>query len=52
MRVGEIAQEEFVTSSLSCSGCASLLAVRLTLKVLGSRTVCIVPAGCMSTVNC
>jgi len=52
MRVGEIVQEEFVTGSLACSGCASLLAVRLTLKVLGSRTVCIVPAGCMSTVNC
>jgi len=52
MKVNDIAQEEFVTSSLSCAGCASLLAVRLALKVLGKNTVCIVPAGCMSTVNC
>ena len=52
MRVSEIARDEYVTGSLSCGGCASLLAVRLALKVLGPRTVCIVPAGCMSTVNC
>ena len=52
MKVKDIAQDEFVTGSLSCAGCASLLAVRLALKVLGKRTVNIVPAGCMSTVNC
>ena len=52
MKIKEITQEEFITGSLSCAGCASLLAVRLALKVLGSRTICIVPAGCMSTVNC
>jgi len=51
MKVREVTQEEFITNSLSCAGCASLLAVRLALKVLGRRTVCIVPAGCMSTVN-
>jgi pyruvate ferredoxin oxidoreductase beta subunit len=52
MKITDIAQEEYITGSLSCAGCAELLAVRLALKVLGNRVVLIVPAGCMSTVNC
>lgn len=52
MKIKDIPREEYITNSLSCAGCASALAVRLALKVLGKRTVVIVPAGCMSTVNC
>jgi len=52
MKLKDIPQEEFIVNSLSCAGCGEALAVRLALKVLGKRTVAIVPAGCMSTVNC
>ena len=52
MKIKGLAQEELITGSLSCAGCSSILAVRLALKVLGSHTVVIAPAGCMSTVNC
>ena len=52
MKIKDLRREELITNSLSCAGCASALAVRLALKVLGERTVVIVPAGCMSTVNC
>lgn len=52
MKIKDIAKEEFIAGSLSCAGCGALLAVRLALKALGGRTVTIVPAGCMSAVNC
>ncbi len=52
MKIKEIPQEELIAGSLSCAGCSELLATRLALKVLGKRTVVIVPAGCMSSVNC
>lgn len=52
MKIKDIPREEHISNSLSCAGCSELLAVRLALKVLGKRTVAIVPAGCMSTVNC
>lgn len=52
MKIKDIPQEEFILNSLSCAGCAEALTVRLALKTLGKRTVSIVPAGCMSTVNC
>jgi len=52
MKIKDVAKEEFVTGSLSCAGCGSILAVRLALKALGKRTIAIIPAGCMSAVTC
>jgi len=52
MKIKEIPQEELIAGSMSCAGCSELLATRLALKVLGARTIFIVPAGCMSSVNC
>ena len=52
MKIKGVAKEEFITGSLSCAGCASILAVRLALKALGKRTITIVPPGCMAAVNC
>lgn len=52
MKIKGVAEEEFITGSLSCAGCGSILAVRLALKALGKRTIAIIPAGCMSAVTC
>ena len=52
MRPRDLPQEELFTASLSCSGCGMATAVRLTLKVLGPRTIFVCPAACLSTVSC
>lgn len=52
MKLKEVPKEELYRSSYGCPGCASVLAVRLTLKVLGKNCVFVVPAGCISTVSC
>ena len=52
MKIREVPTEEHIAGSLACMGCGELLATRLALKILGKRTILIVPAGCMSTVNC
>lgn len=36
---------------LACQGCGGALAMRLTLKVLGEKTVVVVPACCWSVIN-
>jgi pyruvate ferredoxin oxidoreductase beta subunit len=52
MKLKEVSKEELFRCSYGCAGCAAVLAVRLTLKVLGGKSVCIVPANCISTVSC
>jgi len=52
MKLKEVPKEELYRCSYGCAGCASVLAVRLTLKVLGKKSVFIVPANCISTVSC
>ena len=52
MKLKEVSKEELFRCSYGCAGCASVLAVRLTLKVLGRKSVFIVPANCISTVSC
>ena len=34
----------------ACPGCGAALAIRLALKVLGERTIAVMPPNCMSTV--
>ena len=48
----ELPKEELVLpGSASCAGCAANLALRLTLKVMGSRTIFVVPACCTSIIQ-
>jgi len=46
MKLKEVSKEELFRCSYGCAGCAAVLAVRLTLKVLGKDSVFIVrPQG-------
>ncbi len=51
MKLKEVSREELYRCSYGCAGCAAVLAVRLTLKVLGKKTVLVLPASCVSTVS-
>ena len=52
MKLKDIDKEEYYQSAYGCAGCASVLAARLTIKVLGKNSVYVVPANCISTVSC
>lgn len=43
-----ITNDEFFYGHKACAGCGGSLVVRHALKVLGPRTICALPAGCMS----
>jgi len=51
MKLKDVSTEELYQCSYGCAGCASVLALRLTLKVLGRNTVFVVPAGCISAIS-
>ncbi len=44
-------ENEYFYGHKACAGCGGSLAVRIALKVLGERTVAVLPAGCMSAVG-
>ena len=44
-------EEEYFYGHKACAGCGGSLAVRIALKVLGEKTVAVLPAGCMSAVG-
>ena len=46
-----ISDNELFFGHKACAGCGGSLAVRQALKVLGPKTVCALPAGCMSAVG-
>ncbi len=48
--VKSLPEEEFFYGHKACAGCGGSIAVRLVLKVLGSRVFAVVPANCMSAV--
>ena len=48
--VKNISDDELFFGHKACGGCGGALAVRGALKVLGRRSVAVVPAGCMSVV--
>lgn len=43
-----ITNDEFFYGHKACAGCGGSLVVRHALKVLGPKTICALPAGCMS----
>ncbi len=48
----ELSKEELeLPGNASCAGCAANLAVRLTLKVMGRKTIFVVPACCTSIIQ-
>jgi pyruvate ferredoxin oxidoreductase beta subunit len=50
--IKELAQEEyFLPGNAACPGCSATLALRIALKVLGPKTVLIIPACCCSVVQ-
>ena len=49
--VKNISDDELFFGHKACGGCGGALAVRGALKVLGRRSVAVVPAGCMSAVG-
>ena len=46
-----ITDTEFFYGHKGCAGCGGSLAVRMALKVLGERSIAVLPAGCMSAVG-
>ena len=46
-----LSDDELFYGHKACAGCGGSLAVRHALKVLGPKTVCALPAGCMSAVG-
>lgn len=51
MSARDLDKREFFFGHKACAGCGGSLAVRIALKVLGERTVSVLPAGCMSAVG-
>jgi pyruvate ferredoxin oxidoreductase beta subunit len=46
-----VPEDEFFYGHKACPGCGGSLAVRLALKVIGSRSYTVLPAGCMAAVG-
>ena len=44
-------EDEFFYGHKACAGCGGSLALRVALKVLGERSIAVLPAGCMSAVG-
>lgn len=44
-------EEYYLPGNAACPGCAAVMAMRIGLKVLGPRTILVVPACCMSVVQ-
>lgn len=51
MSARDLDKREFFFGHKACAGCGGSLAVRIALKVLGERSVSVLPAGCMSAVG-
>lgn len=51
LNVKTLNKDEFFYGHKACAGCGGSLALRIALKVLGERTVSVLPAGCMSAVG-
>ena len=51
VNVKTLNEDEFFYGHKACAGCGGSLAVRIALKVLGERSVAVLPAGCMSAVG-
>ena len=46
-----ITNKEYFYGHKACGGCGAALAIRLALKVLGEKSIAVIPPNCMSTVS-
>lgn len=51
INANNITDKEYFYGHKACGGCGGSLAVRLAMKVLGDKTLAVLPAGCMSAVG-
>ena len=51
VNVKNLNEDELFFGHKACAGCGGSLAVRIALKVLGQRSIAVLPAGCMSAVG-
>lgn len=52
MALKELSKEEYLLAgNAACAGCAASLSIRLTYKVLGPRTIFVVPACCTTVIE-
>ncbi len=51
LNAAKLREDEYFYGHKACAGCGGSLAVRIALKVLGDRSVAVLPAGCMSAVG-
>jgi len=52
MKVSDLPQEEYLyPGNRACAGCGASLAYRHALKALGSKTIVVVPAGCVTVIH-
>lgn len=52
MTIRDLSEEEFMLpGNAACPGCAAALSLRIALKVLGPKTIMVVPASCISVIQ-
>lgn len=51
LNAATLREDEYFYGHKACAGCGGSLAVRIALKVLGDRSIAVLPAGCMSAVG-
>ena len=47
----ELPKEEYILGTTSCIGCGAALSLRLALRILGKRTILIIPANCSAIIQ-
>lgn len=52
IKLKDLPAEELVYGHLACAGCGGMLATRMALKVLGPKTILVIPACCVMAVSC
>jgi pyruvate ferredoxin oxidoreductase beta subunit len=49
--IKELPKEEYMLGTTSCVGCGSALSLRLALRILGNRTILVIPANCSAIIQ-
>lgn len=49
--IKELPKEEYILGTTSCIGCGAALSLRLTLRILGKRTILVIPANCSAIIQ-
>lgn len=49
--IKEMPKEEYILGTTSCIGCGAALSLRLALRILGKRTILVIPANCSAIIQ-